>query len=213
MRKITAGILPVLALACSAATAGAQVCAGLPTVDGQFSFGGSVHFPRNADQWGVEASYDAEGPYSVFGGVTVVSGEDGGGSDDAVGLGGAYVVRSSPLGPRAQVCPTASVGYNNSPGLGTATSLALGVGVGSAAPATATERASFHPYVLPQVVFSQFQADDDSPLPVEDGGDIVFAISGGVLVGFGSFWVGPVAAFVLEDGADPTIGIRAGIRL
>lgn len=211
MRKIAAGVLPVLALAFSSAGAGAQACAGLPTVDGQLSFGGSVYLPRDGSQWGVEASYDAEGPYSFFGGLSVVKPDDGGASEDAVGVGGAYVVRNSPLGPRAQVCPTAAVGYNNVPGLGTATSLTLGVGIGGAVPERAG--ASIHPYAIPQVVLSQFNGDDDSPLGAGDASDINFAITGGVLVGFGSLWIGPVAGYVFAEDADPVIGIRGGVRL
>lgn len=176
MRKITACALCLLALAGSARAAGAQACAGLPTVDGQLSFGASAYLPTAGTQWGAEASYDAAGPYSFFGGLTVVSPDDGGASEDAVGAGVAYVARRSPLGPRAQVCPMAAVGYNDVAGLGTATSLTLGVGIGGLAPGRGG--ATLHPYLIPQVVLSQFNGDDDSVLGAEDASDINFAVTG-----------------------------------
>ena len=52
MKRMRLGFLIGSALLV-ASPAAAQICAGFPTIDRQFSFGGSLDFPEGGDQWGV----------------------------------------------------------------------------------------------------------------------------------------------------------------
>lgn len=68
------------------------------------------------------------------------------------------------------------------------------------------------PYVIPQIVYTQFDPDDDN-LGADSESDIQYGVGGGAILGFGTFWLGGTVAHVFEEGVDPTFGIRAGIRL
>ncbi|HEX2204329.1 MAG TPA: hypothetical protein VHG91_13555 [Longimicrobium sp.] len=211
MKKLTFGLAAVATLALTG-TAQAQICAGFPTIDRGFSFGASVQLPEGADfgdVYGVDASYNASGPLALFGGLTVAEG----GAEDLeiyeVGLALETPSIGLMIGPSVSACPQVSVQFADEAG-GSTINVPVGFGIG--ANLTQGTGLAIMPYVIPQVVFARFNADDDFPL-LEDESDTFFGIEGGVLVGMGMFFFGGTIDHVFEDGADPVFGIRAGIRI
>lgn len=216
MKKTTIGFLAALAAVSVAGSAGAQICASFPTFDRQFSFGANVLLTEGVDFgeiWGVEASYNAAGPLSVFGGVSITDPEGEDNSQDSYGIGLALELPTvgAALGTGVSACPRASFNFADVEDLGTLMVIPVGFGVGtnfSGGPGFTVS-----PYVIPQVLFARFEADDDPIIPVEDESDTNFGIEGGAVLGFGTFWVGGLISHIFEDEAVPTFGIRAGIRL
>lgn len=208
MKKHTVWLLAALAVAGGTSTARAQICAGFPTVDGQFSLGGSIHFPEGLNQWGVEGSYNFDGMVSVFGGVEVVSLEDGDESEEIFQLGVAFEVPSPMLGSSDSTCPLFAVSYDPIEDLGTLWGIAAGFGIGGNV--SGGPNFTISPYVIPQIAFSRLDVDGNA---ADDEESTDFAVTGGVLLRFGSFFVGPTVGHVFADGADPVFGIRAGFRL
>src|SRR5690242_8005562 len=82
MSKARVRFLLVALLSLLAAPAAAQICAGFPTTDRQFSFGGSLGFPESGEQWGMEGSFDFPGMVSVYAGFQAASLDDDDGFDD-----------------------------------------------------------------------------------------------------------------------------------
>jgi hypothetical protein len=211
MKKTTLAIA-ALAAATLAGSAGAQVCASYPTVDGGFSLGGRIDFPSDLDSFGVEGSYNPVGALSVFGGLNVLSGD---GDDDGEDVFFAGLAFETPriagmMGPRASACPQVRLEYADFDGI---TFLRVPVGLGLGATfATSPAGPTVSPYVIPQVVFTRLDVDgvDDS--------ETEFGVRGGALVTFGMFFVGGELNFVGGDfnitggGSDTTFGVRAGVR-
>ena len=207
MKVTRVGTLTALAVALFAPAAGAQICAGFPTVDRQFSFGASLDFPEGGDRWGVEASYDLAGPLGVFGGLEVTNPDGEGDSFDTYHGGAAFTLLNLEAGlPLAvSVCPTAQLGYTDVE-LGSLIQVPIGLGFGtylSVAPAI-----PLMPYAIPQIVMSRFEIDD-----VDSETEWDFGFRGGVLVGFGIVFVGGEINHTFVEGADPSFGIRGGIKL
>jgi len=211
MKKSTALSLAVIAIAGSAGTARAQICAGFPTVDRQFTLGSSIHFPENLNQLGIEGSYNFVGPATLFADVEFVSLEDGDASEEIFQVGAAFELPSvgAALGSGASACPVLAVSYAPVEDVGTLWGVSAGFGLGGSWSSGSSFTIS--PYVIPQVSFSRFSAEGNDPDDDDESTD--FAVTGGVLLGFGNFWVGPTVGHVFVDGADPVFGIRAGIRL
>jgi hypothetical protein len=204
VKSLMAGIVPAVA-ACLASAAEAQVCAGFPTADREFTIGASTNFPEGLNPRGVEVSYNAPGPLSVVGGASVVSIEnDEGILAESVLVGASYTLLGSQTGAGGQVCPITSLGYSWSDDLGTSGSLSVGLGLG--ANLSLNRTFGVYPYVAPQVVLSRASLDGDT----ETGADL--GVAGGVMVGIGALWVGPSVTHVVESGADPVFGIRGGFR-
>lgn len=208
MKKILA--IAVLAAATLAGSAQAQVCASYPTVDNGFSLGGRIDFPEDLDSFGVEGSYNARGPLSVFGGLNVIS-LDGGDSESEdvyfAGLAFETPQLASMLGPRFSVCPQARLEYLDTD-VGSFVDIPVGLGFGATL-ATSPAGPTISPYVIPQVVFSRFSAESDV---VEDATDTNFGVRGGAVVTFGMFYVGGELNFLAADNSDSVFGIRAGVR-
>ncbi len=205
MKKTTLAAA-LVAAATLAGSAQAQVCASYPTVDRGFSLSGRIDFPDEADQFGVEASYNAAGPLSVFGGVNVI---DTGG-DDSNDQFFAGIALETPslagmLGPRASVCPQARFEYIDLGGDASFTSIPVGLGIG-ATYATSPSGPTVSPYVIPQAVFLRLNSD------AGDESDTQFGLRGGALVTFGMFFLGGEANYLGGDNSDTTLGIRAGVR-
>ncbi|HLM68886.1 MAG TPA: hypothetical protein VK358_15210, partial [Longimicrobium sp.] len=125
-------LLAAAATVALAGTAQAQACAGFPSSDRGFYFGGRADFPEGGDSYGVEAAYNAAGPLSVFGGLNVVSAD---GSDEDVNVyraGAAFEIASLGLmiGPRVSVCPVAEVSWFSENDV-TALQIPIGVGIGA----------------------------------------------------------------------------------
>ena len=208
MKKIFA--IAVMAAATLAGSAQAQVCASYPTVDNGFSLGGRIDFPEDLDSFGVEGSYNARGPLSVFAGLNVIS-LDGGDSEGEdvyfAGLAFETPQLASMLGPQFSVCPQARLEYLDSD-VGSFVNIPVGLGFGATL-ATSPAGPTISPYVIPQVVFSRFSAESDV---VEDATDTNFGVRGGAVVTFGMFYVGGELNFLAADNSDSVFGLRAGVR-
>lgn len=208
MRRTGVGVFALLAVAIYAPSVAAQVCAGFPTVDRQFSFGGSLGFPDGGNQYGAEVSYNVQGPFAVFGGVDIFSPDGEGDSTDVFYAGGSYNLLSLSVGEGAnpvQVCPTARVDYSSGDGYSV---LQVPVGVGLGTSLSLTPAAQLMPYVIPQLVVSRVSVDGfDSETETSLG------VRGGALIGVGMFFIGAELEHLFEDNFDTAYGIRAGIRL
>lgn len=210
MKKTTLAIA-ALAAATLAGSAQAQVCASYPTVDGGFSLGGRIDFPDDLDSFGVEASYNARGPLSVFGGLNVVSveGVDDSGTDvPFVGLAFETPQIGALLGPTVSACPQARFEYIDVEG-GSGFNLPVGLGFGATI-ATSPAGPTISPYVIPQLVYSRFELDDE--LGGASDSDTNFGVRGGALLTFGMFFVGGELNFLAADESDTAFGLRAGVR-
>ncbi|HEX5725267.1 MAG TPA: hypothetical protein VFX98_07360 [Longimicrobiaceae bacterium] len=208
-----AAVFVAAALAASVAVpAGAQICAGFPTVDRQFTFGARMDFPEGLDQWGVEASYNASGPLAAWVGLNVASDEDIEDSEEEIFVGGLSLelpMLGTMIGSGVSVCGVADVAFVEEEddmviqvpvGLGLGANLSAGPGVGLA------------PYVIPALYITHFDLDDPILGDFSDT-EYDFGIRGGALLGFGMFFVGGEVKHVFVEDADPQFGIRAGIRL
>ncbi len=208
MKARRVGFLTIAAIAAYAPIAAAQACVGFPTLDRQFSFGGSLGFPDGGKHYGVEVSYNLPGPGSVYGGMNIFSPDGDGDSQDSFFGGAAFDLASVPLGAGGtvlQVCPTAELGYSSFEG-GSVVSLPLGVGVGTNVALTPT--AQLMPYVVPQFAMTRVSIDDYGSNSEWD-----FGVRAGAVVGAGLFYVGGELQRVFADNADTVFRIRAGIRL
>ena len=207
-------ILAAAATAALAGTAQAQVCAGFPSSDRGFYFGGRADFPDGGDSYGVEAAYNASGPLSVFGGLNVVSAEDAGDDDESINVyrvGAAFELASlgMMIGPNVSVCPTAEVNWFSESDV---TLMQIPIGVGVGVDLGVPVGPSISAYAVPALVISRLDVDDDNPI-FEDDSQTDFGIRGGLNVGFGLFTVGGEVQQVFADDTDPVFGIRVGVRL
>ncbi len=218
MKKVL-GSIAVAAIAATGVvgSAGAQVCAGYPTAERQFSIGANAQFVDESelgDILGVEASYNVQGPLSVFGGLTVVDGQDV--IDDvniySAGLAYEFVTPRTAEAPSISLCPQLSFSYGTIDGLGSGLNVPLGFGFGTTLPAGTGVDIS--PFVVPQLIFSRFEADEDLGFG-DDGTDTSTdaGVYGGVNVSFRNFWVGGSITHVLARNSDTQFGIRVGLRL
>jgi hypothetical protein len=211
MKKILA--IAVLAAATLAGSAQAQVCASYPTVDNGFSLGGRIDFPENGDAFGVEGSYNARGPVSVFAGLNVLSLGVGSEGEDLFFAGLAFETPqlAGLLGPTISACPQVRVEFADFNGVNF---LRVPVGLGFGATlATSPAGPTISPYVVPQVVFTQVSDDNNN-----DESETEFGVRGGAVLTLGMFYVGGEVNFIGGDfnitggGSDATFGLRAGVR-
>ena len=210
--KKTAVLLSAVASVALVTTAQAQVCAGFPSSERGFYFGGRADFPEGGDSYGVEAAYNASGPLSVFGGLNVVSGE--GEDDESVNTyraGLAFEIASLGLmiGPRVSVCPTAEVNWASENDV---TLMQIPIGVGIGADLGVPIGPSVSGYVVPALYVSRLDVPDDDPI-FEDQTETDFGVRAGLNVGFGLITVGGEVQHVFVDESDPVFGIRVGVRL
>ncbi|HEY0037965.1 MAG TPA: hypothetical protein VGB66_14810 [Longimicrobium sp.] len=215
MKKSVAGVFTAVATLAFAGTAQAQICAGYPSSDRGFYFGGRVDFPEEVDSYGVEANYNFSGPLGVYAGLNVLSDEDGEeGEDnslDELYAGVAFEALSLGLmiGPRVSACAVGEVRNISEDGLNY-TEIPLGVGIGASLGIPLVKAAG---YVQPQVVFTRASFEDN------DETDTNFGIKAGATLGLGLVTVGgEVRHMFLSDDAlsirdETTFGIRVGIAL
>jgi hypothetical protein len=210
MKKSTVGILAAVAAVAFAQAAEAQVCAGFPSSERGFYFGGRYDFlPADVSSLGVEAAYNAAGPLSVFGGLNVLSHEHDGETDtvNQFRVGTAFELASlgAMIGPRFSTCPTVEARWMSEDG---STLMEIPVGLGIGVDLGTPGGPAISAYAQPQFVFFRF-TDDVLPTDTENK----FAVVGGAMVGFGQIVVGGEVRNIFDDNADPTFGIRVGIRL
>lgn len=194
----------LLAAAATVALAGsaqAQICAGFPTSDRGFYFGGRADFPDGGDSFGVEANYKSSGPLGVYGGMNVLSIEDVDDSDfNVYHVGAAFEIASlgAMIGPQISVCPNVEVQFTDEDDAGQVIPIGIGFGASLGTPGVA-----IHPYVNPQFVI--FNGNDDT--------ETEFGARAGVMLGIGMFSVGGEVRHYFIDEADPVFGIRFGVRI
>lgn len=206
-----AALFAVLATAAFAGTAQAQVCAGFPSSDRGFYFGGRADFPKDLDSFGVEANYNAAGPIGVYGGLNVITIDDVEDSDTNEFFAGVAFETPSlgaMIGPRVSACPVIEGRVQSYEDLGDFVQVPIGLGLG--ADLGIPVGPSVSGYVQPQVVFSRFNPEDDD---IDSETETDFGIKAGANVGFSLLTVGGEVRHVFQDGADPVFAIRVGIRL
>lgn len=222
MKKTRVSLLAAAAALTFAGSASAQVCAGFPTLDGQFSLAGVANFPEDLDQFGVEGSFNLAGPLALNAAYLNTSGEGDGNDSANTFRGGVSFDVTSLIGPAPatiSLCPTAAFEYttfDDVDGDVNFQSVPVGLGFGTSLPVGVTS--SLQPFVVPQVVFSRISADN-----VDTDWESNFGIRGGANLTFGQFFIGGEInkLFVDEDralsanltGDELTFGIKAGIRL
>jgi hypothetical protein len=210
MKKSVAGLFAAVATVAFAGTAQAQICAGYPSSDRGFYFGGRIDFPDEADSYGVEANYNFSGPLGVYAGLNVLSAEQEDGADDEsldeLYAGVAFEAASLGLmiGPRVSACAVGEVRNISEDGFGL-TQIPLGVGVGASLGIPGIRAAG---YVQPQIVFSRVEFAGATSDFQND-----FAIKAGVMGGLGLVTVGGEVRHFFVDDAETTFGIRVGIAL
>lgn len=194
-------LLAAAATVALAGTAQAQICAGFPSSERGFYFGGRADFPEAANSFGVEANYNFSGPLGVYGGMDVRSLEDVDDSDfNVYFVGAAFEVASlgAIIGPEVSVCPNVEVQFTDDGDDGQTIPIGLGIGGSLGTPGVA-----IHPYVNPQLVI--LNGNDDT--------ETEFGARAGVMLGIGMFSVGGEVRHYFIDEYDPVFGIRVGIRL
>lgn len=202
--KKAVGLLAALATVALAAPAQAQICAGYPSSDRGFYFGGRADFPEGLDSYGVEANYNASGPLGVYGGLNVVSldvVDDGGFNVFFAGAALEIASLGAIIGPEVSVCPNVEVHFSDEDDAGFAVPIGLGFGGSLGTPGVA-----IHPYVNPQL-FILRSGGDDSETDTEFGG------KAGVMLGIGMFSIGGEVQQRFVDNSDPVFGIRFGLRI
>ncbi|HEU0013169.1 MAG TPA: hypothetical protein VFQ45_05770 [Longimicrobium sp.] len=215
MKKAAAGLCAAVATLAFAGAAQAQICAGFPSVDRGFYFGGRIDFPDDYDSFGVEANYNASGPLSVYGGVNVLSGE---GEDDeseneyVAGLAFEVASLGLMIGPQVSACPVVELSYlelGDDTGSATYTRIPIGLGIGASLGVPGIGLAG---YVQPQLVISRVEFD--TPVLDDTETETDFGIKAGVFAKFAMISVGGEVRHVfIEDGPDPVFGIRVGIAV
>jgi hypothetical protein len=203
MKRNLVSMMAAAAALTIAGSAQAQICAGFPSSDRGFYFGGRVDFPEGLNSVGAEANYNASGPLGVYGGIDIVSIEDVDDSDSNVfNVGAAFELASvgAMIGPRVSACPQVSFVFSDEEDSGYAIPIGFGLGADLGVPGVPV-----HGYVIPQLVISHSELLDET--------DTDFGGRAGAFVGFGMFTIGGEVQHVFVDGADPTFGIRAGIRV
>jgi len=214
MKKSVAGLFAAVATLAFAGTAQAQICAGYPSSDRGFYFGGRIDFPEDVDSYGVEANYNFSGPLGVYAGLNVLSDQDAGEDDESLDelyAGVAFEVVSLGLmiGPRVSACAVGEVRNISENGLNY-TEIPLGIGIGASLGIPLVKAAG---YVQPQVVFSRASFEENEET------DTNFGIKAGATLGLGLVTVGgEVRHMFLSDDAlsirdETTFGIRVGIAL
>ena len=218
MKKSVAGLFAAVATVAFAGTAQAQICAGYPSSDRGFYFGVRADFPEDLDSYGVEANYNFSGPLGVYGGLNVISVEDGeegeDNSEDELFAGVAFEAASLGLmiGPRVSACGVAELRNISEDGEGY-TEIPLGIGLGASLGVPGVRAAG---YVQPQVVISMFDVEGE-----DIDNETNFGIKAGATFGLGIVTVGGEVRHLFLDDEDfaglirdeTTFGIRVGIAL
>jgi hypothetical protein len=187
-----------------AGSAQAQVCAGYPSSDRGFYFGGRADFPEAVDSYGVEANYNASGPLGVYGGLNVLDLEEGDSeSTNQFFVGAAFEMANlgAFIGPQVSVCPNVEVQWYDQDDSNLIIPVGLGFGGSLGTPGVA-----IHPYVNPQLVIIRTGGDDSET-------ETEFGARAGVMLGIGMFSVGGEVRHYFIDEYDPVFGIRFGVRI
>jgi hypothetical protein len=212
MNSLRTLALASFASASLAGSAAAQLCAGFPTVDGGGSVAARYQTNDGTDAFGVEASYNPRGPLSLSGGLDNIS---EGGEDETLWFAGVALELprvAASMGPRVSACPQVGIRYADVESVITITQFPIGFGIGTSVDTKSST--SLGLFVVPQLLISHISVEGELQDFIEDDTETDFGVRGGAVVGFGQFFVrGELEHNFTADGAEPTIGIAAGIRL
>lgn len=209
MKKTSVSLLAAVAALSLAGTASAQVCAGFPTMDGQFSLAAVANFPEDIDEFGVEGSYNTAGPIALNAGYIRNSfGDDASANTFQVGVSFDVTSLEGPAPAAISLCPTVQFGYTTYSESDDATgyTVPVGLGFGTSLPLGATTQ--LQPYVIPQIVFGKLDVDG-----LDNDWENEFGLRAGANVTFGMFFVGGEVRKIFEEGNDAVFGVKAGIRI
>ena len=160
-------------------TAAAQVCNGFPTSPGQYSVAAVGNFPKNVDEFGVEASYHFSGPLAVNGGILHDADQNSDDTLDRLRIGASYDLAPLNVGMThpLSVCPVASLDYADKDDVARMV-IPVGVGFGLTLPMGADPSGQIMPYVVPALVIDRLSN------PVASVTDTNFGLRGGDPVAF-----------------------------
>jgi hypothetical protein len=210
MRKHLVGCIALAGTLTLAGGASAQICAGNPNGAIGAFVGAQAGSHDGETDFGAEGGLRVPGGLGFSAGLNIHQGEDG--ADDVTEYRAGVAMETASLGlmigPRVSACPQVQVRYASVDDLGSVTSIPVGFGIGTSL--SAGIGPSVHGYVIPQVVFTRFNSDNDL---LDDESETDFGFRTGAIVGFGTMYLGGEIEHVFQDDADPRFGIRAGIRL
>lgn len=210
MNKSSVCMLAAVAAVGLAQVAEAQVCAGFPSSDRGFYFGGRADFPQAENtSLGVEAAYNAAGPLSVFGGLNVRSHEHAGETDtnNEFRAGAAFELPAlgAMIGPRISACPMGEVRWMSEDGVNL---MEIPVGLGIGGDLNFGTGPSIAAYVQPQLVILRTSRTGLATTSSNN-----FGVTTGIMAGFGQVAVGGELRHIFDTGRDPVFGVRVGLRL
>ena len=210
MQKSLVGMLAVVGTLAVAAPAMSQACIGNPNGALGVFAGGRAATSDGDQRFGVEGGLRIPGGIGVSAGLDIYQGEDGADDVNEFFVRGALETASLGLfvGPRVSACPTLEVRRAEIDEFGSFTRIPVGVGI--AAQLSTLIGPSIHGYAVPQVVFSRFSSDSDL---VDDETETDLGIRGGAILGFGTFYLGGEVGHVFRDETDPSVTLRAGLKL
>jgi hypothetical protein len=210
MKKTMSGFAAAVAALVVAGSAGAQVCAGFPTTDGQGTLGALANFPSDFDQYGAEGSYNLTGPLALNAGFLLSTDDD---EDLNTFRGGLALDVGAALGnllPGISICPNVRADYTSEDGV-TLWQVPIGLGFGATLPVGGPDM-TLTPYVIPALVWTR--ADLGAGL---DDSETNFGVRGGADLNFDRFFLGGTVEWV--DAPNPfngqtkaIFGVRAGIK-
>ena len=211
MKKTVFAMAAVAGVALAPA-AQAQVCAGFPTRENQAEIHALANFPSNVDQFGVEGSFNFNGPLSANAGY-IYSKEQGPGGDhlNTFRVGAAFDISSSvgAMLPGISVCPNVRADFSSQDGTDFI-QIPIGLGLGASLPLGAQE-VTLTPYVIPALVVSHFRVDNPISGGTASSTETDFGIRGGADVNFDRFFLGGTVEWI-NGGGDALFGVRAGIK-
>jgi len=217
MKKTMCGIAAAALALVAAGSAGAQVCGGFPTTNGQGTIGGLVNFPTDLDQYGGEASYNLAGPLAVNAGYLY---SRNAADDDAVHVntfrgGAAFELPPFEGNFRStvSVCPSVRADYTSQDGI-TLWQVPVGLGVGASVPLGASGT-NLTLHLIPALYWTRVHVELDD-FPELDGTetDTSFGVRGGFELSFSRFYLGATSEWVdpSNSQSEAVVGVRAGIR-
>jgi hypothetical protein len=209
MKKTMSAFAAAAAVLVMAGSAGAQVCAGFPTNDGQGTLGGLANFAGDVDQYGAEGSVNLMGPLAVNAGF--LYSKDGEDELNTFRGGLALDISSfvSAMLPGISVCPNVRADYSSEDGA-TRYTVPIGLGLGATLPMGGPDM-TLTPYVIPALVWQRFE------LGVLDESETNFGVRGGADLNFDRFFLGGTVEWIdapspINGDTKPVFGVRAGFK-
>jgi hypothetical protein len=210
------GLAMAAAALVAAGSAGAQVCGGFPTTDGQGTIGGLMNFPAEFDQYGAEGSYNLAGPLAVNAGY-IYTGK-GGEHLNAFRGGAAFDISTFAGNFRSTVsiCPSVRADYYTSRIGVTLWQVPVGLGVGARVP-LGGPGTNLTLYVIPSLVWSHSHVEfENLPEFNDTDTDTNIGVRGGFDLNFGNVYLGVTSDWVdrpsFNGQKEAVVGVRAGIR-